>query len=42
MSYYAVWLNMISVLKNGGGLESWYIFLLIYVHIKSKDELLNS
>ena len=42
MSYYATWLKMISVLKNDGSLESLYLFLLVYVLIKSKGELLNT
>lgn len=42
MSYYAMWLKMISVLKNDESLESLYLFLLVYVLIKSKGELLNT
>lgn len=42
MSYYAMGLKMIPVLKNDESLESLYLFLLVYVLIKSKGELLNT
>lgn len=42
MAYYAMWLKMISVLKNDESLESLYLFFLVYVLIKSKGELLNT
>lgn len=42
MSYCAMWLKMVSVLKNDENLESLYLFLLVYVLIKSKGELLNT